>query len=714
MVVVADTENYRVLVWNHKPAGFGDLPDVVLGQTALNSIVTPNSPDQYNFVYPEGVFCDGTHLFVADLSFHRVLAFRLPLTTHQAAEFVVGQSTLTSSFGPIDAAHVDSPSGVWSDGCRLIVADNVGNRVLIYNQIPTADGALADVVVGQTGMTTESSSSPPSSTSLRSPSSVTVANGNLVVYDTGTRRVLIYNGVPSANNAAASVVIGQANMTSIGAPVCTGSTSIYDSSAEPDRDGLSFDGRKLYVQNGGRILIYDPLPGSSGALPTTILSQRPSCDPAASNDDAHRFGFGNVAATACGSRLYVADGIRVGVFDCGGPVCTGCANFTSEFDGGYAQGLSVDGISGDIYVTDPSANEVRQYLPSGSPGIPFGTPGLLNNPEGIHVDGFGSHHIFVADTGNHRVVEFTSAGATFNSWPTGSLTDHIVDVATDSFGNVYTVDDTPGVGPQVKKFSPMGVPVPGGSWSLPSNAGGTSISINALNELYVTTDSTGPGLVKYSLSGVLSPVTFSTPGYRVEVDLNGDPWVVDPVSLRVKHYNSSGTLICAFGAKQVPLNDFQSPGALDFDSNGNLYVVQEFGGTVLKFHVCSLDPSATPGPTPTPAGLYNSSAKLAPREVKTADFGLSASKPLITFPNPAKNLMRVAFLLEKAASVRLILTDLSGVTVGTLELGTQAAGQGVADFNVSSLASGIYFVVLQVDEGMGFVTKSVKKAAIVK
>ena len=45
------------------------------------------------------------------------------------------------------------PSGLYSDGTRLFVADKLNNRVLIWNAWPTANGQAADVVLGQAAMT---------------------------------------------------------------------------------------------------------------------------------------------------------------------------------------------------------------------------------------------------------------------------------------------------------------------------------------------------------------------------------------------------------------------------------------------------------------------------------------------------------------------------------------------------------------------------------
>jgi len=66
---------------------------------------------------------------------------------------------LTSRQVPAPEQHTHSevdarPQGVWIQNGKLYVADTQNNRVLIYNSIPTANGAAADVVLGAPNFTT--------------------------------------------------------------------------------------------------------------------------------------------------------------------------------------------------------------------------------------------------------------------------------------------------------------------------------------------------------------------------------------------------------------------------------------------------------------------------------------------------------------------------------------------------------------------------------
>jgi tripartite motif-containing protein 71 len=73
-------------------------------------------------------------------------------------------------------------------------------------------------------------------------------------------------------------------------------------------------------------------------------------------------------------------------------------------------------------------------------GQNLGPYGRLQSSEGIAIDGRG--HVYVADTGNNRIVKFSAGGAVMETWGStgyGKLTSP-QGVATDSADNVYVAD----------------------------------------------------------------------------------------------------------------------------------------------------------------------------------------------------------------------------------------------------------------------------------
>ncbi len=95
------------------------------------------------------------------------------------------------------------PQGVWIQNGKLYVADTQNNRVLIFNKIPTSNGAAADVVLGQPNMTTfvepdlTQQTNNATASLLLNPVSVTSDGVHLFVTDLGYNRVLIWNSIPS-------------------------------------------------------------------------------------------------------------------------------------------------------------------------------------------------------------------------------------------------------------------------------------------------------------------------------------------------------------------------------------------------------------------------------------------------------------------------------------------------------------------------------------
>lgn len=105
------------------------------------------------------------------------------------------------------------PYGVFYYQGRLFVADTGNRRVLIWQQLPTENGQPADLVLGQPDMISrnENGGGSPTAASMRWCHDITVWGGNLVVTDAGNNRVMIWQGIPTENNALCTVVLGQKN-----------------------------------------------------------------------------------------------------------------------------------------------------------------------------------------------------------------------------------------------------------------------------------------------------------------------------------------------------------------------------------------------------------------------------------------------------------------------------------------------------------------------
>jgi len=300
---LAPPNNNRVLIYHdfdsfrHFVGAFLRVADVVVGQPDFSSSAPGSAANQMN--QPVAVASDGTRLFVAEWGNNRVSIFnQIPESNGAAADVVVGQPGFGSSEFGAGANRLRRPNGVSTDGTRLFITDTLNHRVLIYNQIPTQNGASADLVLGQPNFDGSTALATAANT-LSSPMSATTDGQRLIISDLGNNRILIYNQIPTQNGASADVVIGQPDFASNGA----GNTSTR---LNFPRYAYS-DGQRLLVVDSGnnRLLIYDPIPTANGAEPSRVLGQADhlslleSC--AASNFAVPYVAFHD------GNRVYVSD-----------------------------------------------------------------------------------------------------------------------------------------------------------------------------------------------------------------------------------------------------------------------------------------------------------------------------------------------------------------------------------------------------------------------
>jgi len=289
---------------------------VVLGQPDFLTTTINLAANQSNLRQPTAVASDGVHLVVADTNHNRILIWnRIPTVNDALADVVVGQKDFAAVSIPPNntptASSLRGPQGVWLQNGKLYVADTQNNRVLIYNHIPTANGAAADVVLGQPNFTTfvqqdiTQQKAAIAANTMLNPVSVTTDGVRLFVTDLGYNRVLIWNSIPTANQAPADLEIGQPDMISglannaytgnasatsgdgyIEAPLlCTVSngTDASGNLTYPNycnatlnfpRFALS-DGTRLFVADGGndRIIEFQTIPTKNGASADIILGQ---------------------------------------------------------------------------------------------------------------------------------------------------------------------------------------------------------------------------------------------------------------------------------------------------------------------------------------------------------------------------------------------------------------------------------------------------------
>ncbi|MFA5936625.1 MAG: NHL repeat-containing protein [Candidatus Paceibacterota bacterium] len=276
-LIIVDSGNNRVLIYNTIPTSNGASADVVIGQAdMITGTANTGSRSAATLNSPKSVYSDnGTRLFIADTSNHRVLIYNsIPVANGASANIVIGQASMTvgssnRAIGP-GANTLSSPYSVYSDGTKLFIADYANHRVLIYNTIPAIDGASANVVIGQTAMNLNSSGT--TAKKLKNPQGVFSVGDKLLIADYNNNRVLVYNSIPIAADTSADVVIGQADFTS-GSTNQGGSTASANTLYNPY--GLYSDGVKFFVADysNNRVLIYNTIPSSADTSADVVIGQ---------------------------------------------------------------------------------------------------------------------------------------------------------------------------------------------------------------------------------------------------------------------------------------------------------------------------------------------------------------------------------------------------------------------------------------------------------
>src|SRR5579863_5971805 len=286
---------------------------------------------------------------------------------HGTTDFVRGAGLDIASQSP-PAITVDS-----ANGC-VYVADTGNNRVLGWkNESSFANGALADIIIGQKDQWSRGANAGGlSSSSLSAPTGVAAdPAGNLYIADNGNARVVEYD-IPCNSSGP---FIGNL-IFNVGDPW-----------------GLAVDLLgNLFVadRNNNRVLEYN--------APLNPASSEPGA-----GDTVFDNVFGQTTGITCNQ---------------GGPAPT-----ASTLCGPY--GVGTDGTN--AYIADTSNNRVLEFMPI-SAGVFASDPGAIRvlgqiafnlaasgcatgtsltslcAPRGVAVD--FNHNVFVTDTGNNRITEY--------------------------------------------------------------------------------------------------------------------------------------------------------------------------------------------------------------------------------------------------------------------------------------------------------------------
>lgn len=187
-----------------------------LGARSPFGLALPDAkPSAATMYAPRGVWLDDKQLIVSDSGNHRILIWnRVPETDETAADVVLGQPDFESE-GPAARGRgaengVHLPTGVIVAEKKLFVADAWHHRVLVWNKVPVDSNTPPDFAIGQSSLdvTEVNRGGTPTRNSLYWPYGIAYLNGRFCIADTGNRRVLIWNGIPERDQPA-DILLGQ-------------------------------------------------------------------------------------------------------------------------------------------------------------------------------------------------------------------------------------------------------------------------------------------------------------------------------------------------------------------------------------------------------------------------------------------------------------------------------------------------------------------------
>jgi hypothetical protein len=216
---VADTGHHRLLVWHRRPREDDEPADLVIGQSGFfdEGRNAKGIPGPATLNVPTGVAAQGSVLAVADAWNHRVLIWHgLPARDNQPADVVLGQADFTGNLANrgLESPRADTLNwcyGVTIADGRLLVADTGNRRLLIWDRIPQTSGAAADRVLGQRSFTCrdENAGLGVCALGMRWPHASVAGAGWLTVADAGNNRIMVWRGGLPENGAPCDFVLGQ-------------------------------------------------------------------------------------------------------------------------------------------------------------------------------------------------------------------------------------------------------------------------------------------------------------------------------------------------------------------------------------------------------------------------------------------------------------------------------------------------------------------------
>ncbi len=284
-LALADRNNNRILIWNSLPSS-NEQPDLVIGQKDFTSNNPGSALDKLN--WPVGVALSNNKLVVADTYNHRILVWdSFPSSNGQAADFELNEEqswpwAVWTDSNKLVVAHtgkarisiwntfpsankkpditiesrgeIGTPRSIGSDGKSLVIGDHnaFGNKqgTFFWKNFPASNNQKYDFFVSEIKNMGKNSEPLLGSQMWQS---IVAGDRKLI----GIASMLhIWDSFPENENNNPDLQVGKVNA---GAPGYD-----FGGSQSGDGSGIALAGDKLYVSltNGNKIVGYNSIPAS--------------------------------------------------------------------------------------------------------------------------------------------------------------------------------------------------------------------------------------------------------------------------------------------------------------------------------------------------------------------------------------------------------------------------------------------------------------------
>jgi sugar lactone lactonase YvrE len=316
-----------------------------------------------------------------------------------------------------------------------------------------------------------------------------------------------------------------------------------------------------------------------------------------------------------GTNLYVADtgNSRIQRFD-----LTGASNHAPWGSYGSAsgqynepQGVAVDSLENFVFVADTKNNRIQAItISDDSVASVAGSLGTginqFSSPKGIAVTGTApSITVYVADTGNNRIVPYTFntttkvfnyvTGGAFGTYGTGNVQFNQPNKITiDGSGNFYITDTTN----RIQKFDSGRNFL--SSWTVHDSRGTSGLAVNGTT-LYVIEGNNQ--MDTYNAQTGIYSTSFtheSNQPVDVGIDLSGNIYIDNNTTNTVEKFTSTFVPLAEWAGNG---SDFSGALGIGVNTGGEVVVADTTNNRIQRFDTYGTYLSTLPTPLVTPAGF---------------------------------------------------------------------------------------------------------------